>query len=144
MATHVIVTDRTFDKAQTAALGSLAELMIPAEGELPSAADPAILAEIVDRLNGSADIVKQGLACFDSALPPAARLAAVDRLRDQCPAFVALFEAAVAACYYRDERVLRSLGLPSGAPYPQGNTVAPTDWSLLRSVRERQPFYRRA
>jgi hypothetical protein len=150
--TDVIASDRAFEEAQTMLLGSLAELMIPAEGDLPSAADAAIFAEIVHRLSECADLVNEGLTLLDSigarppgtfsALPPAERLTAVSQLRAECPAFVSLFEAAVAACYYRDERVLRSLGLPARAPYPEGNAVNPTDWSMLDSVRERQPFYR--
>jgi len=147
----VIATDRAFDEAQTTTLGSLAELMIPAEGDLPSAADAAIFAEVLEWLSERPELVNAGLALLADALPPggtfstlppAERLAAVSRLRAECPTFVALFEAATAACYYRDVRVLRSLGLPARAPYPEGNAVDPTDWSLLHAVRERQPFYR--
>ena len=144
--TDVIVTDRTFGEAQRAMLRSLAGLMIPAEEDLPSVADPTIFAAIVDRLRERADIVNDGLALIDSiafdALPPAERPAIVNRLRAEDPVFVSLFESTVAACYYRDDRVLRSLGLPARAPYPEGNAVEPTDWSMLGPVRARQPFYR--
>jgi hypothetical protein len=148
--TDVIVTDRTFGAAQRDILRSLADLMIPAEEDLPSAADPAILAGIVDRLSERPDVVNDALALIDAnasgtafaALPPAERLAIVSRLRAERPAFVALFESTVAACYYRDDRVLRSLGLPARAPFPEGNAVEPTDWSMLGPVRAREPFYR--
>ncbi len=148
--TDVIVTDRTFGAAQRESLRSLADLMIPAEEDLPSAADPAILAGIVDRLSERPDVVNDALALIDAnassaafaALPPAERLAVVSRLRAERPTFVALFESTVAACYYRDDRVLRSLGLPARAPFPEGNAVEPTDWSMLGPVRARQPFYR--
>lgn len=151
--TDVIVTDRAFGEDQRAILRGLADLMIPAEEELPSAADPAIFAEIVDRLGERADVVTEALALIESiasgpsgaalaALAPAERLAVVSRLRAARPAFVSLFESTVAACYYRDDRVLRSLGLPARAPFPAGNAVEPTDWSMLGPVRARQPFYR--
>jgi hypothetical protein len=150
--THVIITDSVFDAAQKATLQSLAELMIPAEDELPSAGDPAIFVEILARLAERADVAADGIARIAafvrgqefSMLPAADRLEAVARLRTECPAFLTLFESAVAACYYRDDRVLSSLGMPPRAPYPEGNAVAPTDWSMLDPVRERAPFYRSA
>lgn len=151
--TRLISTDRAFSEAQNSLLRSLADLMIPAEDDVPSAADPTIFAAIVDRLSERADVVIEALALSDSiasgasgaaftALPPEQRLAVVSRLRAERPAFVSLFESTVAACYYRDDRVLRSLGLPARAPYPEGNAVEPTDWSMLDSVRVRQAFYR--
>jgi hypothetical protein len=151
--TNVITTDGAFDAEQTAVLGHLAELMIPAEEGLPSAADAPIMANILTRLGERADVVITGLAliasiCADLSrasfltLPVTEQLTVVARLRPQCPGFVSLFESAVAACYYRDDRVLRALGLPARAPYPEGNAVEPTDWSMLDAVRARQPFYR--
>jgi hypothetical protein len=66
----------------------------------------------------------------------------VERLRSGALSFVQLFESVVIACYYRDDRVLESLGLPARAPFPHGYVVAATDWSLLDPVRRRQPFFR--
>jgi len=151
--TDVIVTDRIFGEAQRTILRSLADLMIPAEEDLPSAADPAIFAGIVYHLSERADVVTDALALVESIASaasgaalagraPVERLALVNRLRAERPAFVSLFESTVAACYYRDDRVLRSLGLPARAPYPEGNAVERTDWSMLGPVRARQPFYR--
>ena len=37
----------------------------------------------------------------------------------------------VLQCYYRDDRVLRSLGLELRAPFPQGHVLEQGDWSLL-------------
>jgi hypothetical protein len=153
--TDVITSDRVFDAEQTAVLDRLAELMIPAEEGLPSAADAPIFANVLTRLCERADVVNAGLALVVSisadlagaaflTLPATEQLTVVARLRAACPGFVSLFESAVAACYYRDDRVLRSLGLPARAPYPEGNAVEPTDWSMLDSVRARQPFYRSA
>jgi hypothetical protein len=145
---RMIATDASFDEAERTALRHLAALMIPPEGELPSADDPAIFAEVLDRLALRADVVREGLARLASncpgihSLPLAEQHAAITRLRADQRAFVALFESAVAACYYRDDRVLTSLGLPPRAPYPEGNVVDPTDWSLLDPVRKRAPFFR--
>ncbi len=45
-------------------------------------------------------------------------------------------------CYYRDDRVIRSLGLEPGPPFPKGYTVEQGDWSLLEAVRNRPPMWR--
>ena len=49
----------------------------------------------------------------------------------------------VLQCYYRDDRVLRSLGLELRAPFPQGYTLEQGDWSLLDTVKARPSTLRR-
>ena len=49
----------------------------------------------------------------------------------------------VAQCYYRDRRVMSSLGIEVRPPFPKGYEVAQGDWSLLDPVRARAAFYRR-
>jgi hypothetical protein len=51
---------------------------------------------------------------------------------------------ATVQCYYRDDRVMRSLGMEVRPPFPQGFEVERGDWSLLDPVRSRPPLYRRA
>jgi hypothetical protein len=48
----------------------------------------------------------------------------------------------VLLCYYRDDRVMRSLGLEPRPPFPKGHVVEQGDWSLLDPVRARAPMYR--
>ena len=43
----------------------------------------------------------------------------------------------VLQCYYRDDRVLRSLGLELRAPFPKGYMLEQGDWSLLDPVKAR-------
>lgn len=45
-------------------------------------------------------------------------------------------------CYYRDDRVLRSLGIEPRPPFPQGHVVEQGDWSLLDAVRDRPKLWR--
>jgi hypothetical protein len=45
-------------------------------------------------------------------------------------------------CYYRDDRVMRSLGQEPRSPFPKGHVVEQGDWSLLDPVKARKPFYR--
>jgi hypothetical protein len=47
-------------------------------------------------------------------------------------------------CYYRDDRVMVSLGLEARPPFPKGHVLEQGDWSLLDSVRARKPFWRSA
>ena len=50
----------------------------------------------------------------------------------------------VLQCYYRDDRVLRSLGLELRAPFPKGYVLPDGDWSLLDPVKARGGTLRRA
>jgi hypothetical protein len=43
----------------------------------------------------------------------------------------------VLQCYYRDDRVLRSLGLELRPPFPKGYELEQGDWSLLDPVKAR-------
>ena len=45
-------------------------------------------------------------------------------------------------CYYRDDRVLQSLGLEARPPFPRGYTLEQGDWSLLDAVRARAKLWR--
>ena len=50
----------------------------------------------------------------------------------------------VVQCYYRDDRVMRSLDMEPRAPFPQGFEVEQGDWSLLEPVKQRGRIYRDA
>ena len=59
------------------------------------------------------------------------------------PVLAATLAGLVVACYYRDDRVMRSLGLEPRPPYPQGFEVEPGDYaSLLEPVRARGRLWR--
>ena len=49
----------------------------------------------------------------------------------------------VLLCYYRDDRVMRSLGQEPRSPFPKGHVVEQGDWSLLDPVKKRAPMWRR-
>ncbi|HTT80960.1 MAG TPA: hypothetical protein VMF86_14890 [Stellaceae bacterium] len=134
-------------------LRALAGIMIPASAEyaVPGADDPAIQADIVATLGRDAEPVRQALddlARLAGAplgdLDPARREAVATALRAQGGMAVATLARVVLQCYYRDDRVVRSLGLEPRPPYPQGHVLEDGDWSLLDPVRARPPFWRRA
>ncbi len=106
--------------------------MIPAVDELPGAGDSEILARVLEALVRHQALVVETLDSLDS----------LENIQSAAPAFVQVFQNAVVASYYRDDRVLENLGLPARAPYPEGHSVDATDWLLLDPVRQRQPFYR--
>jgi hypothetical protein len=78
------------------------------------------------------------------SLDSARREAVAQDLRATGGEAVATLTRVVLQCYYRDDRVVRSLGLEPRPPYPRGHELEQGDWSLLDPVRARPPFWRRA
>jgi len=146
-------TDSPLTPAQRDDLRVIAGLMIPAsmEFDVPGADDPAIQADIVATLGRDAVHVRHALdrlANFAgaplAALDPARREAAAMELRATGGAALATLTRVVLQCYYRDDRVVRSLGLEPRPPFPKGHVLEDGDWSLLDPVRARPPMWRRA
>ena len=48
----------------------------------------------------------------------------------------------VLQCYYRDDRVMISLGMEPRAPFPKGHDLPQGDWALLDPVRKRGKIWR--
>jgi hypothetical protein len=139
--------------AQRDDLQAVSAVMIPASAEfdVPGADDPAIQADIVATLGRDTGLVRESLDALArlagrplAGLDPARREAVAMELRAQGGAAVATLTRVVLQCYYRDDRVVRSLGLEPRPPYPKGHVLEDGDWSLLDPVRARPPFWRRA
>jgi len=132
-------------------LRRLAGLMIPAAAEydVPGADDEAIFSDIVRSLGRDQDDVRKALTMlrelagdeFAALVDAEAEAAAMALLRREVPEIAALGRA-VLQCYYRDDRVVRSLGLEPRAPYPRGHVLEEGDWSLLDAVRGRPRMWR--
>jgi hypothetical protein len=136
---------------QCRSLRCLAEMMIPASAEygVPSAGDDAIFADILRSFGRDAEHVLAVLRTLDEMaggvfadLEPARREAVAARLHDSAGQSLIYLERIILQCYYRDDRVMRSLGLEVRPPYPKGFEVEQGDWSLLDPVRARRKFYR--
>ena len=56
----------------------------------------------------------------------------------------AVLARVILQCYYRDDRVLRSLGIELRAPFPKGHVLPDGDWSILDPVKARGGSLRRA
>ena len=144
--------DSPLTPAQRDDLRTIAGMIIPAsmEFDVPGADDPAIQADIVATLGRDAGLVADALDEVArlagrplADLDPARREAVALELRAKGGAAATLTRV-VLQCYYRDDRVVRSLGLEPRPPYPIGHVLEDGDWSLLDPVRARRPMWRRA
>ena len=54
----------------------------------------------------------------------------------------AVISRIVLQCYYRDDRVMRSLGREPRPPFPLGYAIEASDWSLLEGVKKKGRTYR--
>ncbi|MBR1283439.1 hypothetical protein JQ597_15430 [Bradyrhizobium sp. AUGA SZCCT0177] len=131
----------------------IAAMIVPASDEykVPGADDPAVQADMLATLGRDTALVAQALDHLArlagkplAELDPAWRDAVAEEFRASGGAAAATLVRVVLQCYYRDDRVLRSLGLELRAPFPEGYTLEQGDWSLLDSVRAKPPNLRRA
>jgi hypothetical protein len=147
-----MAADTPLTPAQRDDLRAIAAVMIPASADfdVPGADDQAIQADIVATLDRDAGLVREALDKLArlagqplASLDPARREAAALELRENGGAALATLTRVVLQCYYRDDRVVRSLGLEPRPPYPLGYVLEDGDWSLLDPVRARPPMWRR-
>jgi hypothetical protein len=133
-------------------LRTLAGMMIPSSAayEVPGADDDRIFKDILRSLERDRDDVRRALAQLATlaggafaALGPQRRAEVASAFREAGGAPLAALVRVVLLCYYRDDRVMRSLGMEPRSPFPMGHVVEQGDWSLLDPVRARPPMYRR-
>ncbi|MBR1123702.1 hypothetical protein JQ628_19405 [Bradyrhizobium lablabi] len=134
-------------------LRTIAAMIIPASEEykVPGADDPAIQADMLTTLGRDTALVQKALDHLAqlagkplAALDAARRDAVAKEFRATGGAAAATLVRVVLQCYYRDDRVLRSLGIELRAPFPRGHVLPDGDWSLLDPVKERPVNLRRA
>jgi hypothetical protein len=144
--------ESTLSTSQRHDLRIISAIMIPASTEyrVPGADDPAVQADILKTLGRDAAQVSAALDHLArlagaplAELGEARREAIAEEFRTSGGAAAATLVRVVLQCYYRDDRVLRSLGLEVRPPFPQGYTLEQGDWSLLDSVKERPSTWRR-
>ena len=128
---HMIPPSRTFD--------------------VPGAADPNIFADILRSLGRDAPALRQSLDEIArraggqlATLPHQEQSRLLAEFRADRPDLAGTVEAVTVRCYYRDDRVMRSLGMEARPPFPIGFDVQQGDWSLLDPVRARGKVYRDA
>jgi hypothetical protein len=133
-------------------LRAIAAMIIPASTEynVPGADDAIIQADMLATLGRDAAAVSAALDHLARlAGMPLAKLDTTRRetvakeFRASGGAAAATLVRVVLQCYYRDDRVLRSLGLELRAPFPKGYPLEQGDWSLLDPVKARPSVLRR-
>jgi hypothetical protein len=138
--------------AQIDDLREIAAVIIPASADfgVPGADDPVIQADLLATLGRDAPLVVEALTHLArlagrplASLDPAGRHSVAMQLRAMGGTAVATLTRVVLQCYYRDDRVVRSLGLEPRPPFPKGHVLEEGDWSLLDPVRGRPPMWRR-
>ena len=157
MSENTIATDNPLNADQESALAAIVGAMIPASEEyaVPSAADPAIFADILTLVKRHPEPVIEGLAALDDiaesrhgspfqALDEDAKTAAITTLSQSATPHLRAIVSMTAQCYYRDDRVMASLGMEPRPPFPKGFEVEQGDLSLLDPVRARGRIWREA
>jgi hypothetical protein len=145
------MNEPTLTEAEIADLRSLAALIIPASAkyDVPGAADDTIFNDIVNSIGRDRSDVRAALGKLRTlaggpfaALDTARRAEVAAMLRADGGSAVGVLTRVVLLCYYRDDRVMVSLGLEARPPFPKGHELEQGDWSLLDPVRARKPFWR--
>jgi len=135
------------------ALRALVGIIIPASAAhgVPGADDSSIYADILASLGPEVGKVRAGLQRLDALaggsfadLDVARRQAVAFQFRDTEADALPPWVSITVQCYYRDDRVMHSLGMEARPPFPKGFQVEQGDWSLLDAVRARPKLYRDA
>jgi hypothetical protein len=145
-------TEPVLTQTQRDDLRTIAAMIIPASAEykVPGADDPKIQADILATLGRDAKRVAEALDHLArlagkplAALDLERREAVAKEFRSLGGAAAATLTRVVLQCYYRDDRVVHSLGLELRPPFPKGYPLEQGDWSLLDPVKARAPMWRR-
>jgi hypothetical protein len=145
------MSEAALSASESQDLRRIAGIMIPASGEygVSGADDPLIFADIAASLGRDLDEVRGALATL--ARLAGGNFAGLDDTRAAMVLehFLAtgsttatVLGRVILQCYYRDDRVLRSLGMEPRPPFPKGHTLEQGDWSLLDAVRNRPRLWR--
>ncbi len=143
---------RILSEAGTAVLRALAGAIIPASTEhgVPGADDEAIFTDVLASAGPILAFIGEHLGLLDElagdggflGADAARQVALAEGFRQAQPEAAALIVSLICQSYYRDPRVLESLGTPARPPFPEGYDIDDGDWSLLDPVRARDPFFR--
>jgi hypothetical protein len=147
-----MTAENALTPAQRDDLRVVSAMMIPASAEydVPGADDGAIQADIMTTLGRDTRPVGEALDHLArlagmplAQLDQARRDAVAKEFRSSGGTAAATLIRVVLQCYYRDDRVLRSLGLELRPPFPKGHALEQGDWSLLEPVKARPSMWRR-
>ena len=152
---ETIATDTPFTRDEQRTLIALVGAVIPASPELdvPGADDADIAADILATARPYHATVANALKHLQSTaaerhdtayadLDAASRAELAGELSRSRFAGVGTLVTITVQCYYRDDRVMQSLGMAPRPPHPDGFDIPQGDWSLLDPVRRRGKIYK--
>ncbi len=154
---NTIATDNPLNADEESALAAIVGAMIPVSEEyaVPGADDPAIFADIltlvkrhpepvIEALAALGDIAESHHGAAFNALDDEAKAATITTFSQSGNQHLRAIVSMTAQCYYRDDRVMASLGMEPRPPFPKGFEVEQGDLSLLDPVRARGRIWREA
>ncbi len=127
--------------------------IIPASAahDMPGADDELIFADIRYAARREEPAIREAVATVDrmtggrlAELSRSEQAELLARFRSQHPLLARSCEIVTARCYYRDDRVMRAIGMEVRPPFPLGFKVEPGELDLLEPVRKRGKIYRDA
>tara|TARA_B100000676_G_C17346619_1_gene468799 strand:+ start:55 stop:501 length:447 start_codon:yes stop_codon:yes gene_type:complete len=134
-------------------LHSLVEDMIPQSEayNLPSAGEELIFSDILNEVRRNFVLVKEELFALNKMAEEmfgiSYKMLGEDKQNRVSMKFVVGIKKSTIArivlqCYYRDDRVMRSLGMEPRPPFPLGHVIDNHDWSLLEVVKKKNKTFR--
>jgi len=141
------MSQAALSSSETQSLRRIAGVMIPASTEfgVPGADDAEIFSDILRSLGRDLADVRRALAEFAqlaAGLDETGEALVLERFLAVGSGAATVLGRVILQCYYRDDRVLLSLGVEPRPPFPKGHTVEQGDWSLLDAVRGRPNLWR--
>ena len=133
-------------------LEAIMDRMIPAVGDLPSAGQMGLTAEIVQlaaKQKRFEDLFNSATEAFESNSPyfltssTSVQDENLKSFESNTPDLFNTIRTIVYIVYYKDPRVHTRIDWNGRAPQPQGYEMDPWDESVLVNARKREPFWRK-
>jgi hypothetical protein len=129
-------------QAQRELFASVADVLIPAGGGMPSASEAGVAGEGLDAVLAARPDMLDGLRELLRLVDGQAPTAAVASLRSANPAMYQLLGEIVASAYFMNPKVREAIGYHGQTPQPIPAKPDYLEDGLLESVIRRGPIYR--
>jgi hypothetical protein len=137
------VSDISFDREERALLAALADILIPAEGGMPSASEAGVADSWLDAvLLARPDLVGPLKELLATAHYRGDAAAVVAAMRANDPAAFDFLTQTAAGAYFMNPQVQQRIGYAGQDPRPIDPHADYNDGGLLESVIRRGPIYR--
>jgi len=138
-------------KTDTDLLTAALDRVVPPVGDLPGAGGLGLAEEVIKRSAADFRFTEAYAIVIDDLPSPNEFLALDDDGRDDAlrnaesshPDAFGLWLDVVFTVYYMQPEVHQRLNWHGRSPQPEGNTMPPWDESVLDTIRQREPFWRK-